>query len=89
MENKDVMISIRGLKKSFKELCVLDGIDIDINRGEVIAIIGPSGCGKSTFLRCINRLEEPTGGDIFIDGININDKKVDINVQRQKMMMVF
>lgn len=89
MENKDVMISIRGLKKSFKELCVLDGIDIDINRGEVIAIIGPSGCGKSTFLRCINRLEEPTGGEIFVDGININDKKVDINVQRQKMMMVF
>ena len=89
MENKDIMISIRDLKKSFKDLCVLDGIDIDIARGEVIAIIGPSGCGKSTFLRCINRLEEPTSGDIFIDGININDKKVDINKQRQKMMMVF
>ena len=89
MENNDVMISIRGLKKSFKDLCVLDGIDIDINRGEVIAIIGPSGCGKSTFLRCINRLEEPTGGEIFVDGININDKKVNINEQRQKMMMVF
>ena len=89
MENNDVMISIRGLKKSFKDLCVLDGIDIDINRGEVIAIIGPSGCGKSTFLRCINRLEEPTGGEIYVDGININDKKVNINEQRQKMMMVF
>ena len=89
MENNDVMISIRGLKKSFKDLCVLDGIDIDITRGEVIAIIGPSGCGKSTFLRCINRLEEPTGGEIFVDGININDPKVDINKQRQKMMMVF
>ena len=89
MENKDVMISIRGLKKSFKDLCVLDGIDIDIERGEVVAIIGPSGCGKSTFLRCINRLEEPTGGEIFVDGININDKKVNINEQRQKMMMVF
>ena len=88
-ENNDIMISIRGLKKSFKDLDVLDGIDIDINRGEVIAIIGPSGCGKSTFLRCINHLEEPTGGEIFIDGININDKKVDINKQRQKMMMVF
>ena len=89
MENNDVMISIRGLKKSFKDLCVLDGIDIDIKRGEVVAIIGPSGCGKSTFLRCINRLEEPTGGEIFVDGININDKKVNINEQRQKMMMVF
>jgi len=88
-ENSDIMISIRGLKKSFKDLEVLDGIDIDIKRGEVIAIIGPSGCGKSTFLRCINHLEEPTGGEIFIDGININDKKVDINKQRQKMMMVF
>lgn len=87
--NNDVMISIRDLKKSFKDLNVLDGIDIDIRRGEVIAIIGPSGCGKSTFLRCINHLEEPTGGEIFIDGININDKKVDINKQRQKMMMVF
>lgn len=89
MENNDVMISIRGLKKSFDDLTVLNGIDIDIKRGEVIAIIGPSGCGKSTFLRCINHLEEPTAGDIFIDGININDKKVDINKQRQKMMMVF
>lgn len=89
MENNDVMISIRGLKKSFKDLDVLDGIDIDIKRGEVIAIIGPSGCGKSTFLRCINHLEEPSGGEIFIDGVNINDKKVDINKQRQKMMMVF
>ncbi len=88
-ENNDVMISIRGLKKSFNDLNVLDGIDIDIKRGEVIAIIGPSGCGKSTFLRCINRLEEPTGGEIFIDGININDRNVDINKQRQKMMMVF
>lgn len=89
MENNDVMISIRGLKKSFKDLDVLDGIDIDIKRGELIAIIGPSGCGKSTFLRCINHLEEPSGGEIFIDGVNINDKKVDINKQRQKMMMVF
>lgn len=89
MENNDVMISVRDLKKSFKDKMVLDGIDIDINRGEVIAIIGPSGCGKSTFLRCINHLEEPSGGEIFIDGININDKKVDINKQRQKMMMVF
>ena len=95
MENKsiyqkdDIMIQIRDLKKSFHQLTVLDGINMDIKRGEVIAIIGPSGCGKSTFLRCINHLEEPTGGEIFVDGININDKKVDINKQRQKMMMVF
>ena len=89
MANEDIMISIRDLKKSFKELMVLDGIDMDIKRGEVIAIIGPSGCGKSTFLRCINHLEEPTGGEIYIDGVNINDKKIDINKQRQKMMMVF
>ena len=88
MEN-DIMISIRNLHKSFKDTDVLKGIDIDIKRGEVIAIIGPSGCGKSTFLRCINHLEEPTGGEILIDGININDKKTDINKQRQKMMMVF
>lgn len=95
MENKsiyqkdDIMIQIRDLKKSFHQLTVLDGINMDIKRGEVIAIIGPSGCGKSTFLRCINHLEEPTGGEIFVDGININDKKEDINKQRQKMMMVF
>lgn len=95
MENKsiyqkdDSMIQIRDLKKSFHQLTVLDGINMDIKRGEVIAIIGLSGCGKSTFLRCINHLEEPTGGEIFVDGININDKKVDINKQRQKMMMVF
>lgn len=95
MENKsiyqkdDSMIQIRDLKKSFHQLTVLDGINMDIKRGEVIAIIGPSGCGKSTFIRCINHLEEPTGGEIFVDGININDKKVDINKQRQKMMMVF
>lgn len=95
MENKsiyqkdDIMIQIRDLKKSFHQLTVLDGINMDIKRGEVIAIIGPSGCGKSTFLRCINHLEEPTGGEIFVDGININDKKVNINKQRQKMMMVF
>ena len=74
MENKsiyqkdDIMIQIRDLKKSFHQLTVLDGINMDIKRGEVIAIIGPSGCGKSTFLRCINHLEEPTGGEIFVDG---------------------
>lgn len=85
----DIMISIRGLKKSFQDVHVLDDINIDIKRGEVVVIIGPSGCGKSTFLRCINRLEEPTGGEIIVDGIDVNDPKTDINVHRQKMMMVF
>jgi polar amino acid transport system ATP-binding protein len=89
MENKDIMISVRGLKKSFGKNIVLDGIDFDIERGEVIAIIGPSGCGKSTFLRCINLLEIPDKGEIVLDGLNILDKNVDINKQRQKMMMVF
>lgn len=89
MENKDIMISVRNLKKSFGNNVVLNGIDFDIERGEVIAIIGPSGCGKSTFLRCINLLETPDNGEIILDDVNILDKDVDINKQRQKMMMVF
>ena len=89
MENKDIMISVRNLKKSFGDNIVLNGIDFDIERGEVIAIIGPSGCGKSTFLRCINLLETPDNGEIILDDVNILDKNVDINKQRQKMMMVF
>lgn len=89
LTNEDIMISVRNLEKSFKDIDVLNGIDIDIKRGEVVVIIGPSGCGKSTFLRCLNKLEEPTGGEILIDGININEKNMDINKQRQKMMMVF
>ena len=89
MENKDIMIRVRGLKKVFGDNVVLNGIDFDIERGEVIAIIGPSGCGKSTFLRCINLLETPDEGELDLDGLNILDKNVDINKQRQKMMMVF
>lgn len=89
MQETSVMIHVENLKKSFGELNVLNGINIDIHKGEVVVILGPSGCGKSTFLRCINRLEEPTAGKIFLDDVEITSKKVDINKQRQKMMMVF
>ncbi|MBQ0042836.1 MAG: amino acid ABC transporter ATP-binding protein [Lachnospiraceae bacterium] len=83
------MIQTMNLKKSFGELNVLNGIDIEIKKGEVVVILGPSGCGKSTFLRCLNRLEEPTEGKIFLAGEEITSKKVNINLQRQKMTMVF
>lgn len=83
------MIRIENLHKKFGKLQVLNGIDIDIEKGEIIAIIGPSGSGKSTFLRCINRLEEPTDGKIFIDGENILSKETDINKIREKVGMVF
>ncbi len=83
------IISVSGLKKSFKKLEVLNGIDIDIKRGEVVFVVGPSGSGKSTFLRCLNRLEEPTGGRILFEGIDITDKRTNINMHRQKMGMVF
>ena len=85
----NAMINIRGLKKSFGDLEVLKGIDIDIHKGEVLVIIGASGCGKSTFLRCINHLEAPTSGTITLDGVDLTSPKTDINKQRQKMMMVF
>lgn len=86
---EDVLLSIRGLKKSFGDHEVLKGIDLDIREGEKIAIIGPSGCGKSTFLRCINCMEDPTSGSIFFEGVDLADMKVDINVHRQKIGMVF
>ena len=73
------MIKTINLTKNYGDLCVLNGINTQINRGEVVAVIGPSGGGKSTFLRCLNRLEEPTDGEIIIDGQNILDKKVNIN----------
>ncbi|MBQ8879480.1 MAG: amino acid ABC transporter ATP-binding protein [Clostridia bacterium] len=85
----DIVLSIRGLTKKFGSLQVLRGIDLDIRDGEKIAIIGPSGCGKSTFLRCINCMEDPTGGSIIFDGEDLVDMKVDINVHRQKIGMVF
>ncbi|MBR2322451.1 MAG: amino acid ABC transporter ATP-binding protein [Clostridia bacterium] len=83
------MISIKGLTKNFGEKEVLKGIDLDIFNGDKIAIIGPSGCGKSTFLRCINCMEDATSGAIWFDGENLADMKVDINVHRQKIGMVF
>ena len=85
----NVLIKVENLQKSFGELSVLDGIDLDINKGDVLVIVGPSGSGKSTFLRCLNRLEESTGGSIYFDGDDITDPKVNINKHRQKMGMVF
>ena len=83
------MIKIENLHKRFGKLEVLNGIDINVEKGEIIAIIGPSGSGKSTFLRCINRLEEPSEGKIFIDGENILSKETNINKIREKVVMVF
>ena len=88
-ESKEVMFHIEDLHKSFGEHDVLKGINTDIHKGEVVVILGPSGCGKSTFLRCLNMLEIPTSGKVYLDNIDLTDKKVDINLQRQKMMMVF
>ncbi len=88
---KDNIISVRGLKKHYDggEVKALDGIDIDIYRGEVVVIIGPSGSGKSTLLRSLNLLELPTEGSILFNGIDISDPNVNINLHRQKMGMVF
>ena len=83
------MIETRNLKKNFGDLKVLKGVSQSINKGEKVVIIGPSGSGKSTYLRCLNLLETPDSGEIYIDGIDILDKKNDINKIRQKMGMVF
>jgi len=83
------MLRAVDVKKNFGELKVLDGISLEVKRGEVVALIGPSGSGKSTFLRCLNRLEEPTSGHIWFNGVDIADKSVNIDVHRQKMGMVF
>ncbi|TCL44586.1 amino acid ABC transporter ATP-binding protein [Harryflintia acetispora] len=83
------MISVHNLHKSFGDNKVLRGIDEQIAQGEKVVVIGPSGSGKSTFLRCLNLLEEPTSGEITFEGVNITDKKCDINKMRQKMGMVF
>ena len=83
------IISIRNLEKSFGTNNVLRGIDLDVRNGEKISIIGPSGCGKSTFLRCINCMEDPTGGSIIFNGVDIANPEVDINIHRQKIGMVF
>lgn len=83
------MISVNNLTKNFEGVEVLKGVSTEINKGDVICIIGPSGSGKSTFLRCLNMLEQPTGGTIVFEGAELTDKKVDLNLHRQKMGMVF
>ena len=83
------MISVRKLKKSFHEVEVLKGIDVEIDKGEVVCVIGPSGSGKSTFLRCLNLLEKPTSGQILFEGDDLTDPKINLNLHRQKMGMVF
>ena len=88
MEN-NAIISVKNLQKSFDKTPVLKGIDIDIFKGDVVCVIGASGSGKSTFLRCLNMLEVPTGGTIIFDDADLTNQKVDLNLHRQKMGMVF
>jgi ABC-type polar amino acid transport system ATPase subunit len=83
------MIKVMNLEKRFGNNEVLKGIDLEVKKQEVVCIIGPSGSGKSTLLRCLNRLEEPSAGELFIEGINLFDKGMDINVLRQRLGMVF
>ena len=83
------LIQVKHLDKSFGSLKVLKDVTVDIYKGDVVCVIGASGSGKSTFLRCLNRLEEPTGGQIFFEGVDITDAKTDINKHRQNMGMVF
>lgn len=85
----NVKIQVSHLKKNFGKLEVLKDISTDIHEGEVVCIIGPSGSGKSTFLRCMNRLEDITSGDVIVDGYNISDKKININKVRENVGMVF
>ncbi len=86
---KQLILSVKNLSKTFGDNQVLKGVDLDVYEGDVIALIGPSGCGKSTFLRCVNCLEDPTGGTIMFQGEDLADMKVDINIHRQKIGMVF
>ena len=83
------MISVKNLRKSFHGTEVLKGLTTEIDRGDVVCIIGPSGSGKSTFLRCLNRLETPDSGEILLDGVDLMDRKTDLDRQRRKMGMVF
>lgn len=89
MNADSVLIKTEGLEKAFGKVQVLKGITTEIHKGEVVVIIGPSGSGKSTFLRTLNLLEEPTGGKIYFEGVDITDPKININKHRQKMGMVF
>ena len=83
------MIQVNHLQKSFRDLTVLNDITTQINKGDVLCVIGPSGSGKSTFLRCLNMLETPTGGSVIFDGVDLTDKKTNLDLHRQKMGMVF
>lgn len=83
------LIQVESLEKRFGDLHVLKGVTVKIEKGDVVFVVGPSGSGKSTFLRCLNRLEEPTAGKIFFEGVDITDPKTDIDRHRQKMGMVF
>ena len=89
MTTDNTLIKVENLIKNFGDIKVLKGIDTEIKRGEVVVIIGASGSGKSTFLRCLNRLEESSGGSIYFNGVDITDDKININLHRQKMGMVF
>ena len=91
MATRDSLIQVTDLKKYYNKGAIkaLDGVTVDINRGDVMVVIGPSGSGKSTFLRSLNLLEEPTGGTILFDGVDITSKKINIDQHRQKMGMVF
>jgi len=88
-QSADLILSVRGLEKHFSGNQVLKGIDLDVKNGEVITVIGPSGCGKSTFLRCLNCMEDPTGGSIFFQGDDIADVRININTHRERIGMVF
>lgn len=83
------MISVKNLQKKFGSMEVLKDISVDISKGDVVCVIGPSGSGKSTFLRCLNLLEKPTGGHIYFEGDDLTDKKINLDLHRQKMGMVF
>ncbi len=82
-------VRIEGLRKAFGDLEVLKGVDMEVTKGEVVVILGPSGSGKSTLLRCVNRLEEPTGGKIFFEDVEVTDPKTDIRRVRERVGMVF
>jgi ABC-type polar amino acid transport system ATPase subunit len=91
VETSDKLISVRDVKKYYNggRVKALDGVSLDVEKGEVVVIIGPSGSGKSTLLRCLNLLETPTSGKVYFEGTDITDPKVDINLHRRKMGMVF